>query len=73
MLYLSNAPLKTVFASSDPGGATQMARGGIRFVHGLTKSTLITYYSGMKKDPKYVFLYAFLLICLSCSSQNLSI
>ena len=56
-----------------PGGATRMARGGIRLVHGLTKSTLITYYSGMKKDPKYAFLHAFLLICLSCSFQNLSV
>ena len=27
-----------------------MARGGIRLVHGLTKSTLITYYSG---DPQF--------------------
>ena len=51
-------------------GATRMARGGIRLVHGLTKSTLITYFSGMKKDPKYMFLHAF---CLSCSFQNLSI
>ena len=42
-----------------PRGATRMARGGIRLVHGLTKSTLITYYSGMKKDPKYAFLHAF--------------
>ena len=50
-----------------------MARGGIRLVHGLTKSTLITYYSGMKKDPKYAFVHAFFLICLSCSFQNLSI
>ena len=58
----------------DPGGGgTQMARGGIRLVHGLTKSTLITYFSGMKKDPKYVFLHAFFLICLSCSFQNLSV
>ena len=60
-----------------PGGGggegTRMARGGIRLVHGLTKSTLITYYSGMKKDPKYAFLHAFFLICLSCSFQNLSI
>ena len=55
------------------GGATRMARGGIRLVHGLTKSTLITYFSGMKKDPKYAFLHAFFLICLSCSFQNLSI
>ena len=50
-----------------------MARGGIRLIHGLIKSTLITYFSGMKIDPKYAFLHAFFLICLSCSFQNLSI
>ena len=49
-----------------------MARGVIRLVHGLTKSTLITYFSGMKIDPKYVFLHAFFLICLSCSFQNMT-
>ena len=49
------------------GGGTRMARGGIRLVHGLTKNTLITYFSGMKIDPKYAFLHAFFLICLSCS------
>ena len=57
---------------SSPGG-TRMARGGIRLVHGLTKSTLITYFIGMKIDPKYTFLHAFFLICLSCSFQNLFI
>ena len=50
-----------------------MARGGIRLVHGLKKIPLITYFSGMKIDPKYAFLHAFFLICLSCSFQNLSI
>ena len=55
------------------GGGTQMARGGIRLVHGLTKSILIMYFSGMKIDPKYAFLHAFFLICLSCYFQNLSI
>ena len=55
------------------GGGTRMVRGGIRLVHGLTKSTLIMYFSGMKIDPKYVFLNAFFLICLSCSFQNLYI
>ena len=54
-------------------GATRMTRGGIRLVHGHTKSTLITYLSGMKIDPKYAFLYAFFLICPSCPFQNLSI
>ena len=50
-----------------------MARGGIRLVHGHTKSTQITYFSGMKIDPKYAFLHAFFLICPSCPLQNLSI
>ena len=49
------------------GWGTRMVRGGIRLVHGLTKNTLIMYYSGMKKDPKNAFLHAFFLICLSCS------
>ena len=57
----------------NPRGATRMARGGIRLVHGHTKSTLITYFSGMKIDPKYTFLHAFFLICPSCPFQNLSI
>ena len=51
------------------GGDTRMARGGIGLVHGLAKSTLIMYYSCMKKDPKYAFLHTFFLICLSCSFQ----
>ena len=33
---------------------------------------VITYFSGMKIDHKYAFLYAFFLICLSCPFQNLS-
>ena len=41
--------------------------------HGHTKSTLITYFSGMKIDPKYVFLHAFFSICPSCPFQNQSI
>ena len=62
------------FLSVKPGGGgTRMARGGIRLVHGLTKSTLNTYFSGMKIDPKYAFLHACFLICLSCPFQNLSI
>ena len=58
--------------SGGGGGGTQMARGGIRLVHGHTKSTLIMYFSCMKIDPKYAFLHAFFLICLSCPFQNLS-
>ena len=50
-----------------------MARGGIRLVHGHTKGTLITYFSGMKIDPNYAFLHAFFLICPSCPFQNMSI
>ena len=45
---------------SSPGGPLEWQEGvGIRLVHGLTKSTLITYFSGMKKDPKMRFLHAF--------------
>ena len=39
----------------------------------LSKHTLNTYFSGMKIDPEYVFLYAFFLICPICPFQNLSI
>ena len=60
-----------------PGGGgeegTRMARGGIRLVHGLTKSTLIAYFSGMKIDPKYAFLHAFFLICLSCPFKKFAL
>ena len=66
-------PHPTNKPTNTPRGATQMARRGIRFVHGHTKSTLITYFSGMKVDPKYAFLHAFFLICPSCPFQNLSI
>ena len=45
---------------------------GIRLVYGHTKSTLITYFSGMKMDPKYTFLQSVFLICPSCHFQNLS-
>ena len=57
----------------DGGGGHLNGKRGIRLIHGLTKSTLITYFSGMKVDPKYAFLRAFFLICLSCPFQNLSI
>ena len=53
-------------------GPTRMARGGIRLVHGHTKSPPITYFSGMKMDPKCTFLQSFFLICPSCHFQNLS-
>ena len=33
-------------------------------IKGLSKHTLNTYFSGMKIDPKCVFLYVFFLICL---------
>ena len=42
-------------------------------VKGLSKHTLNTYFSGMKIDPKYVFLHVFFLICPPCPFQNLSI
>ena len=47
-----------VYLGRDPGDD---GKGGIRLVHGLTKSTLITYFSGMKIDPKYAFLHALFL------------
>ena len=55
-----------------PGGHSNGKRGyqARSWTH---NSTLITYFSGMKIDPKYAFLHAFFLICLSCSFQNLSI
>ena len=56
------------FMTQHPG-ATRMARGGIRLVHGHTNSTLITYFSDMKIDRKYAFLHAFFLICLSSPFQ----
>ena len=69
-----NATGETFANYADPHpGATRMARGGIRLVHGHTKSTLITYFLGMKIDPKYAFLHAIFLICPSCPIQNLSI
>ena len=55
------------------GGGTRMARGGIRLVHGHTKSTLITYFSGMKKTLNTRFACIFLNFCPSCPFQNLSI
>ena len=67
------ASLTTSYCLWSRGGGTRMARGGISLVHGLTKSTHITYFSGMKIDPKYAFLHAFFLICPSCPFQNLSI
>ena len=50
-------------------GGTRMARGG----SGSSMDTIITYFSGMKIDPKYAFLHAFFLICPSCPFQNLSL
>ena len=46
-----------IFLTVFRGGGTRarIARGGIRLVHGHTKSTLIMYFSGMKIDPKYAF------------------
>ena len=55
---------KITTLTATPGGATRMARGGIRLVHGHTKNTLITYFTGMKIDPKYAF---------SCIFLNLSV
>ena len=55
-----------------PGGHLYF-RLDIILVKRLSKHTLNTYFSGMKIDPKYAFLHAFFLICVSCPFQNLSI
>ena len=68
--YLTWVVRCTVASLAPGGGALEWQN---RLVHGLAKSTLITYFSGMKKDPKYVFLHAFFLVCQSCSFQNVSI
>ena len=46
-------------------GGHSNGKRGIRLVHAHTKSTLITYFSGMKIDPKYAFLHAFFCHVLS--------
>ena len=55
------------------GGGHLYFRLVIILVKGPSKHTLNTYFSGMKIDPKYVFLHVFFLICPSCPFQNLSI
>ena len=55
-----------------PGGHLYF-RLDIILIKGLSKHTLNTYFSGMKIDPKYAFLQAFFLICLSRPFQNLLI
>ena len=55
------------------GGGHLYFRLDIILVKGLSKHTLNMYISGMKIDPKYVFLHAFFLICLSCPFQNVSL
>ena len=62
--------------SAEPGGGHSNGKRGYQahpWTVGHTNSTLITYFSGMKIDPKYAFLHAFFLICPSCPFQNLSI
>ena len=54
-------------------GAHLYFRLDIILVKGLSKHTLNEYFSGVKIDPKYVFLHAFFLICPSCPFQNLSL
>ena len=56
-----------------PGGGHLYFRLDIILVKGLSKYTLNTYFSGMKIDPKYVFLCGVFLICPLCPFQNLSI
>ena len=55
------------------GGVHLYFRLDIILVKGLSKHILNTYFSGMKVDPKYAFLHAFFLICVSCPFQNLSV
>ena len=67
-------PLKIFFPPFSPRGGHSNGKRGYQarpWAH--TKSTLITYFSGMKIDPNYAFLHAFFLICPSCPFQNLSI
>ena len=52
------------------GGGNLYFRLDIILVKGLSKHTLNTYFPGMKIDPKYAFLQAFSLICLSCPVQD---
>ena len=52
------------------GGGHLYFRLDIILVKGLSKHTLNTHFSGMKIDPKFVFLHAFFLICPSCPFQN---
>ena len=64
------------YICSSPGGGRGEALAfwlDIILVKVLLKHTLSTYFSGMKIDPKYTFLYAFFLICPSCPFQNLSL
>ena len=56
-----------------PQGHHLYFRLDIILVKGLSRHTLNTYFSDMKIDPKYAFLHAFFLICLSYPFQNLSI
>ena len=53
------------------GGDHSNGKRGIRLVHGHTKGTLITYFSGMKIDPIRVFACNFLNLSVM-SFQNLS-
>ena len=55
------------------GGGHLHFRLDIILVKRFSNHTLNTYFSGMKIDPKYTFLPAFFLICVSCPFQNLSI
>ena len=63
-------PLKLI---SGGGGRHLYFTLDIILIKGLSKHTLNTYFSGTKIDPKFAFLHAFFLICLSCPFQNWSI
>ena len=54
-----------------PGGGHLYFRLDIILIKGLSKHTLNTYFSGVKRDPKYAFLHVSFLICPPCPVKNL--
>ena len=72
LLSLFILPTSFVFCTNSQSRGHLYFRLDIILIKVLSKRTLNMYFSGMKIDPKYVFLYAFFLICLSCPFKNLS-
>ena len=56
-----------------PGGGPLVFQAGYHSCKKTFKTHPKHILSGMKIDPKYAFLHAFFLICVSCPFQNLSI